>query len=67
MMGFVYVDCDSALTCTMKLWKSLKKRLNIQRQGGRDPTQLPSSSSEDAAATADAAAAAAAPGAANAG
>jgi len=64
MTGFVYVGCDSAVTCTMNLWKSLKKRLNIQRQGGRDPTQLPSSSSEVAAATA---AAAAAPGAANAG
>jgi len=49
----------------MKLWKSLKKRLNVQRQDRRHPTQLPSSSSEDAAAAA--AAAAAAPGAANAG
>jgi len=46
----------------MKLWKTLKKKLNIQRHDGRDPSHLVTSFSEDGGA---AAAVAAAPGAAN--
>ena len=41
----------------MKLWKTLKTKLNIERQGDRDPTQF----------SQDTAAAAAAPGTVNTG